>query len=349
MQPKIIAILVASLFTLDAVAEIPYVFSSGDKASASEVNQNFTHLMNLNDGLSLKIEELGAQQSESKVLLDEKVSTLEESSADHSTSIVVHTQEISDLKSSLNTFDESITIAQDNSSNAVSAVNNVELNLRSLEDDSGNMLETISGLSAETTTLDESVTAINTTVNDMQMTLNDIVTASVCDDNRLTNTGKMIENYVYTSTGASSGDVVQLNGVGVPVYELPYWSESDNKSYTIALPLGTFSVYTNSDLESPCNNGVISTFESKVNLTTSIEYKIRSSEVDAIITTSINAKIKDVHTVFDLTYSVSNTVSLGSAGDTASFDIQSSLNEIKNNHEVSLFSMLDNVTITALP
>lgn len=349
MQPKIISILVASLLSLDAMAEIPYVFSSGDKASASEVNENFTHLMNLNDGLSLKIVEFGAQQTESKVLLDEKLSTIEEESAGYSNSIVGHTAEISDIQDSLLTINERFVITDTNTTNALSAVNNVELNLSSLESDSNDMAIHITDISTEMFTLNESVTTVNTSVNDIQMALNEIITGSVCDDDRLTNTGKKIESYVYTSTGASSGDVVQLNGVSVPVYELPYWSESDNKSYTITLPLGAFSVYTNSDLESPCNNGVISTYESKVNLITSVEYKVRSLEVDAIITTTINAKIKDVHTVFDLSYTVSNTVSLGSAADTASFNIQDSINEIKDSHEITLFSMLDNVTITALP
>ncbi|MFT5852524.1 MAG: hypothetical protein ACI87J_002502 [Colwellia sp.] len=359
MKPTIIAALIASFISVDALAEIPYVFASGDKASASEVNDNFSHLLSLNSDMSLLISVLNTQLVESKetvVILDEKVSKFDEDSITFGEGIAKNIVDINGLSDSLAVISQAAEVANENSLIAISTINevnnslsNVSFSVTQIENNSVDISNTINELSTDMTELNANSVTVNTTIDNMQTSLNTIVLGSVCTGDGLSDTGVAIDSYVYTSTYASAGDGVQLDGVLFEIYELPYWSEYDDIAYSIVLPLGVFTAYTNSSQDNPCNNAVISDLYAKVNLITNVEYKIRSSEVDAVITTSINAKIKDVHTVFDLSYSVSDTVSLGGVSDTATFNIQNSINEIKNDHEASLLSMLDNVTITALP
>lgn len=406
MKKTLLAVITSTLLPFYANADIPFIFSSGEPARASDVNQNFDYLLKMNESITNALDESKENQAPINTLvgtIEEKIVTLEseidELSNDtekNKSSISIIDESISTLSLDLNNSKSIAESAQTNALAALSGVNEVTSSVTSLTqtvdtlaDELPNFRSGISELETQSSviandilTTNSNVQAIAATVEnnralfdaqvidfqdhnvifaettqvienvreDLEEVKNEVYSieaGDVCEGDRLANSGKNVADFIHNPVGSAAGDVIQLGTSNITVFSLPYWNDQNSETYTITLPLGEFSVYTNNETSTPCNNAEISDFPSRVRLKTTIDYKLISTEVEATVTSTINAKIKVDYTVFDVSYAVSNTINLGGTAETNTHDMMTYVDDLKAAQDSALVDMLNHITIDA--
>lgn len=407
---KILAVITVSCLPVlaNAASDIPFVFSAGDPARASDVNENFEYLINKADELADTIGASSVSQADmaseistlgdtvtllrtEQVALDGIVNTNKENITSINSSIVLVNNEllvannnaqnaqssalaalagVNDLSGNVNTLTTSVASIE----GFVPAVNeSIEVLIEDLQVANNNIVSTNTSLESVRTEIvnnkliyDQFVDAsqdqavivnenmqeigqVKTKLEELTTEVFDISVGDVCDGDRLSNTGKNVTDFTHVKTGVIAGDVVQLNGEDLTVFTLPYWNDQTDQTYTITLPLGKFSVYTSNDVFTPCVNAEIDDYVSRLRLKTNVDYNYNVGEVDAVITSTINAQIKAAFTIFDISYSVSTTVPLGDYLETSTHDIMTYVKDVKLAHDDTLINMLNNVSIEGPP
>jgi hypothetical protein len=247
---------------------------------------------------------------------------------------------------------EAITILSDDltqlNNTFESTINNVESNESILTNLSLTLEEHVLEAENNNISLNENtqeVSELKLSLATLELEVFDITVGDICEGDRLGVVGSDVVSFVHTPTGVTAGESVQLNGDNIAVYTLPYWNDQSDHTATITLPLGKLSVYTTRLENSPCNNAEINDYPALITLVTKVDYEYNLTDIDAVITSTVNVKIKVDFTVFDLSYSVSSTVSLGGVGITHLYDIKSDIEMFKSDHNSELLNLLNNVSI----